>query len=221
MNRDAAAPAHGTKPSAAERAYTAIRSDILNGVHPAGTMLSEGALAASIGVSRTPVRTALARLRDDGWLTIYPKRGALVRGLDDRAITDLADARLVLEATSIRRADPAARVELADHLEEQIAEQERVLTAGDLPAFVESTVAFHRSFVAIGGNTVLLELYDRLADRQRFLLFSYGAVLLERREAVVAEHLELLERLRHDPIGFSETLRAHICETIGSPLTPL
>lgn len=221
MNRPAVVLADGSEPSAAERAYDAIRSDILNGVHPAGTMLSEGALAASIGVSRTPVRTALVRLRDEGWLTIYPKRGALVRGLDDRAIVDLAEARLVLEAMSIRRADTAARSELADQLEERIADQERVLTAGDLPAFVESTVAFHRAFVEIGGNTVLLELYDRLADRQRFLLFSYGDVLLERREAVVAEHRELLEQLRHDPVGFAETLRAHICETIGSPLTPL
>src|SRR5699024_1895999 len=164
--------------SATDRAYTAIRAAILDGRHRADTMLSETDLAESIGVSRTPVRTALTRLQDEGWITIYPKRGALVRGLDERTITDLADARLVLEATSVRRASPGQRAVLAERLAADLDAQERALAEGDIAAFVEMTVAFHRGFVEAGGNSVMLELYDRLADRQRFLLFDYGEVLL-------------------------------------------
>src|SRR5699024_11778557 len=59
--------------SAAERAYRVIRSQILSGVHAPGTMLGEAALAAEIEVSRTPVRVALARLQDEGWILIYPR----------------------------------------------------------------------------------------------------------------------------------------------------
>ncbi len=65
-------------PSAADLAYRHIRDAILTGAYEAGTMLGEIPLAEEIGVSRTPVRTALALLQDEGWVTRYPKRGALV-----------------------------------------------------------------------------------------------------------------------------------------------
>src|SRR5699024_3090654 len=86
--------------SAADRAYRVIRSQILSGVHAPGTRLGESALAAEIEVSRTPVRVALARLQDEGWILIYPKRGAIVQGIDERTIVELADARYVLETTA-------------------------------------------------------------------------------------------------------------------------
>src|SRR5699024_10843996 len=121
----------------------------------------------------------------------------------------------------VRRASPGQRAVLAERLAADLDAQERALAEGDVDAFVEMTVAFHRGFVEAGGTSVMLELYDRLADRQRFLLFDYGEGPLERRDAVITEHRELLERLCEDPVGFASVLHAHICETIGSPLTPL
>ena len=55
-------------------------------------------------MSRTPVRAALARLQEEKWVTIYPKRGALVNGLSDRDISEIADARYMLEASAAQRA---------------------------------------------------------------------------------------------------------------------
>lgn len=205
--------------SATGRAYTAILDAILNGRHLPGTMLSEAALAAQVGVSRTPVRTALARLQDDGWVAIYPKRGAIVRGLSERDIADLADARLILESTSVQRARPEDLQLLAERLDSEVAVQREALDGGDVRAFIESTVAFHRSFVQAGRNRVLLELNDRLADRQRFLLFSYGDTLLARCADIIAEHQGLVAHLRAgDAEAFSEALRHHIGDTLGTPL---
>lgn len=210
-----------TGESAVDRAYAALRAAILDGTHRAGTMLSENALADALGMSRTPVRAALARLQDEGWITIYPKRGALVRGLDAKAVADLAEARLVLEATAVGRADPAVRRTLSEELVYEVDRQRRVLSAGDFAAFVESTVMFHRSFVEVSRNDVMLELYDRLADRQRLVLFTHAESLIERQDHIVQEHLELLDRLRDDPVGFGDSLRVHICEAIGTSLAPL
>src|SRR5699024_3121576 len=99
--------------SAAERAYRVIRSHVLGGVHVPGTMLGEAALATEIEVSRTPVRVALARLQDEGWILIYPKRGAIVQGVDERTIVELADVRYVLETTAVDRAPDQLRRRLA------------------------------------------------------------------------------------------------------------
>ncbi|WP_068154327.1 GntR family transcriptional regulator [Rhodococcus phenolicus] len=207
--------------SAADRAYAAIRGDILNGVHAPGTMLGEAGLAAGLGVSRTPIRAALVRLQEEGWITIYPKRGALVRGLTEKDISDLADARLVLEATSIARAPRAARDTLADRLDAGIAAQQGALAAADLDRFIELTIAFHRSFVEVSGNAVILEMYDRLADRHRFLLYSHGGTLLSRSAEIIAEHRTLIQLLRDDHRGFGEALASHLGDTHGADLRPL
>lgn len=202
---------------AADRAYQAIRSDLLHGELRPGMMLGEAALAGRIGVSRTPVRAALARLQDEGWITVYPKRGALVRGLDEARVVELAQARLILEATAVQLAGAPERAALADRLRAGIAAQRDALAASDLRGFIELTVAFHRGFVEAGGNQVLLELNDRLADRQRFLLISLGDTLLARAAATVAEHEHLIELLA-TPGEFAEALRAHLAQTHGADL---
>ncbi|MGW9629576.1 GntR family transcriptional regulator [Agromyces sp. NPDC055520] len=208
--------------SAAERARAAIRAAILDGTHRPDTMLSENELAAQLGMSRTPVRAALSRLQDDGLITIYPKRGALVRSLSTREIADLADARLILETAGVQRATSAARLALADRLEPGLAAQRDALAARNLDGFVTLTIAFHRSFVEAGGNAVLIEVGDRLADRQRLLLSAHRDTLFDRVDEVVDEHRALIERLRaDDPAGFAEALRAHLMDTHGPELGPI
>ncbi|MGW0816971.1 GntR family transcriptional regulator [Streptomyces viridiviolaceus] len=208
--------------SASERAYAAIREAILDGTHQPGTMLGEAALAADLGVSRTPVRAALGRLQDEGWITVYPKRGALVRGLSEKSVRDLAEARLILESTAVQCTTTEHRAALAARLEEGIGQQKQAFAERDLDRFIELTIAFHRSFVEAGDNLVMLELNDRIADRQRFLLYSYGETLLARCADLITEHEELIARLRADDVpGFSDVLRSHVGETFHSGLRHL
>jgi len=204
-----------TEASASERAYRVIRDGILDGSHQPGAMLGEASLAQALGVSRTPVRAALARLQEEGWVVVYPKRGVLVRGLGDRQVLELADARFVLETTAVDRAPADLRRRLADRLEESIAAQREAFAAREVRSFVELTLQFHRGFVEAGGNEVLLELYDRLSDRHRFVLFASGARLLARCAEIVDEHQQLTDRLRAGDVrAFALILREHIGEVL-------
>lgn len=197
--------------TAATRAYAHIRDGIIEGRYETGTMLGEAALAAELDLSRTPIRAALVRLQEEQWITIYPRRGALVRGLSDRALSDLVDARFVLESAAVGRADADQIRQLATRLEGQIAQQQAAFEAEDIARFIELTTAFHRSFVEVGGNEVLLELSDRLADRQRYMLFKIGPRLLQRCASILDEHRQLVAALGDsDPARFAETLRNHI-----------
>lgn len=205
--------------SASERAYQVIRNSILDHTHRPGTMLGEAALASDLGMSRTPVRVALARLQDEGWLVIYPKRGAQVQGLTERATAEVADARLVLESTSVDRAAPLMRQRLAARLEESVAAQRVAFDDGDVARFIDLTLEFHRGFVEVSENRVLLELYERLVDRHRFLLFGSGARLLARCTDIIAEHVVLIEQLREgDTRSFARALRNHIAETSATSI---
>ena len=213
VGRHIASPGDGLdgNTSAAERAYRVVRNGILNGAYPANTMLGEETLATEIGVSRTPVRSALARLQEEGWIVIYPKRGALVRGLSERAIGDLQDARLILESAGASRANAAVRDALTDRLHDSIAAQRAAFRDRDVRRFIELTIGYHRAFVEAAGNDILLELNDRLADRQRFLLFSKGEHLLARCDDIITEHETLVEHLRTgNATAFTEALRKHL-----------
>lgn len=195
---------------AADRAHAAIRQAILGGEHAPGTMLSENDLAARLSMSRTPVRAALARLQDEGWVTIYPQRGALVRQLSDAEVRESAEVRHALESAGIQRGDAARRERLAHQLAGNVAEQERALATGDFPAFATLALRFHRAFVEMSGNGVMLDVYDRLQDRQYLSIVRSADRIAGDPGQVLAEHRTLLDDARRgDWAAFSTHLTAH------------
>lgn len=210
--------------SASVRAYRYIHDAIIEGAVASGEMLAETGLAEQLGMSRTPVRAALLRLQEEQWVTIYPKRGALVTGLSDRDIAEIADARFIFETTAVQRASAETLNALIPRLEDSLARQEQAaeaLEAGDLRQFIDVTTEFHRMFVESGGNTVLLELSERLSARRRYTLFRLGEELVERREAMLAEHRALVDALRAGDVGlFADILRAHLRDTHHTQVGP-
>src|SRR5690606_14857237 len=87
-----------------ERAYRYIREGIQKRLFRPGERLREVDLAATIGLSRTPIREALARLESEGLVTHDPMRGIMVAELDYSTITELYYMREVLEGTAARLA---------------------------------------------------------------------------------------------------------------------
>jgi len=201
--------------SSAARAIASIRQAIIDGTFPAESMLSESQLAAQLGMSRTPVRTALARLQDEGWIRIYPKTGALVRGLTPEDVADIVDARVALETSGVTRATAEVRTRLAVDLLPAIQEQREVLAGGDMRRFVQLSVEFHGAFVAVGANPYLIGLGERLSDRQRQMLFAHQDAMRSRSGHIIDEHQQLLDCLRDDdPARFDHFLRAHLFDTL-------
>src|SRR5690625_2907115 len=145
------------EPSTADRAVMFIRDAIIDGTFVTESMLSEVDVAEQLGVSRTPVRLALARLQDEGWVRIYPKRGAMVRGLSSDERTDLSHARFVLESSGVMLASSTERTRIADDLKPNLAEQRTAFTAGDITRFIDLTLEFHSAFLHVGSNRYLIE----------------------------------------------------------------
>src|SRR3954452_20624328 len=143
---------------ASQRAYADVKRRILDGTLPGGELLSEGEVAAGLGMSRTPVRAAFALLEGEGYLKLYPKRGAVGPPISPREAEEVIEARWVIERYAIEHATPEAGAELA-----------ALADAGEGEDFVEADRAFHRALVAGTGNAILLAVYDTLRDRQRRL----------------------------------------------------
>ncbi|CAM3819141.1 MULTISPECIES: GntR family transcriptional regulator [Tsukamurella] len=203
--------------SAAERAHTHIRDAIVRGDFAPGTMLSENALAAELAMSRTPVRAALTRLQEEGWVCIYAQRGAQVQGLSPQEIRESAQLRHALETAGVLQSDAAGRAELADRMPENLAAQERALRSGDFAAFAEAAMAFHGAFVDLAGNSLMSATYARLRDRQRFSLTTHAGRISGDPDHVLADHRAVLDAaVAGDWVRFAELLDAHQRDSYGT-----
>lgn len=152
--------------SKAETVYEAIKESILEGQLPPGERLVESELTERFGVSKTPVREALAKLKQGGLA-----RGSIYKGLtvvrpSVQDVLAACEVREVLEGLVARGAAQTATFELREALAASIAEQE---AARDERRFYELTNGFHELLLRHCGNPVLQDVLERLYEQNRLL----------------------------------------------------
>jgi DNA-binding GntR family transcriptional regulator len=168
-----------------DRAYAFTKQRLLDATYADGDLLTEGEVAAALGMSRTPVREAFLRLEGEGLLRLYPKRGALVVPVSAQEVEAVMETRMLVErfafAKAIRRG-----ADVTGAMLDAIARQERHAEAGDLDAFVAADREFHAAVVGAAGNEIVRALYDSLRDRQQRM----GVAALRREPRRLGQILE-------------------------------
>lgn len=148
------------------RAVTDLRRRILDGDLPGGSRLFEVALAADLGISRTPVREAMARLAEEGLLDRAPGGGFMVRAFSLEDAVDAIELRGLLEGAAARlAAERGAGAPALAALRGILARIDAVLGAGegiDLQAYADLNTAFHAGLADLCGSAVLSREIDRV-----------------------------------------------------------
>ena len=139
---------------ARDHVYDRLRESIVTAELAPGRQLSENELAGRLGVSRTPVREALVRLRDDRLVDIVPQLGTFVARISDRALADAQFVREALECAAIRLA--AVRATPADVLALRaiLSRQEAARDAHDFERFSALDDELHRALCELSGHDV-------------------------------------------------------------------
>jgi DNA-binding GntR family transcriptional regulator len=199
----------GNEP-ARTRAYTALREAIVAMELPPGARLSENELAGLLGVSRTPVREALIRLRDEQLVEIAPQRGTFVTPISVRGVLDAQFVREALECAAVRlAAQRATDTDVAD-LTEMIQAQQRSREAGDLEAFYLLDEAFHARLTDLSGHPIASSLAQRAKghlNRVRRLSLPVPNYI----ETMIAEHEAVVTAVAdHAPDTAEQNLRHHL-----------
>jgi DNA-binding GntR family transcriptional regulator len=198
-------------PSTAQRAYEHVKAQLLDGRFRDGELLSEGAVADAVGISRTPVREAFLRLASEGLLELYPKRGALVVPVSAVDAVELFETRVLVESHCIRTALGLDAAGLGEAARAALEEGRVLAGSGDRAGFIAADRALHRTWVAAAGNRVLLTLFDQLRDRQQRVAASIIASGRRAPAQLVAEHEEIVLALcANDADAAVEALRAHL-----------
>ncbi|WP_324192870.1 GntR family transcriptional regulator [Nocardia transvalensis] len=197
--------------SSADRAYQEVKERILTGALSGGELISEGEIAAELGTSRTPVREAFLRLETEGWMKLYPKRGALVTPISPHEAEHVAHARYVVETAAVRTVSAGDRSALTAALRSSLARQHELAETGDIETMAVVDTDFHRTYVAAAANPLLTGFYDSLRERQRRM----NSVALHRGSTdfarILQQHTRLAELIEAgDPDGFAAALIEHL-----------
>jgi DNA-binding GntR family transcriptional regulator len=208
-----ATPAARTSPPKASRTYLAgtvyeaLRRDILEREFVPGEPLTEQELSRRYGVSRTPVREALAKLERDRLVHVVPKKGAFVRSISHDDVRELYQIREALEALAVRLAAPRfERGELQgfEARFRDIKARGAKATPADVRALGEE---FHGVVLKRAGNTRLLEALEQIREQIRPVWTM--AILAPRRvQGLVHEHLSIIDALKRPDARRAERLMA-------------
>ena len=212
---DPAGPAFATK---SDLAYTRLRSLILEGELAPGAVLPQAALAQTIGISTTPLREALRRLKQEGLVDLDAHRDARVRPLDAGEARDLLELRGSLDPLA---ASLAAQRRTETDLADIRAALDGLDALGARPsaAQLESHHRFHRAIHRASHNVLLVETLDGLwvkTDRYRRHGLEAGRSQDEL-DARAAEHRQLFEAVRDgDAETAADLMSRHVATSLGA-----
>lgn len=189
--------------------YNSIRGQILMGELAQGERLIETELAVTLGVSRTPIREAIRRLVQEGFLEMKPNNGTHVRRITPRDIISTYKVREALEGFSAREAAFHATPRDIDYLHEHAERMNQLHPTRDALAHLEQDLAFHVAVAEISRNRVLIDLQDSLHGR---ILQSQTIIRkLDPQNAAGEQHRHIIGAIaRNDVLEAEQLMRSHL-----------
>ena len=182
-----------------EEVYEHLRAMMHHGQLRPGDELDLNALAAGIGISRTPLRDALLRLECEGFVEIQNRRGVRVTPLTLKRIRDIYEILAGLESTALRSVAERVTPRVVERMDEMNQEMRRALDAGDFARFYDANLAFHGAYLHLSHNEELLHrihtLKQRLYDFPRLPGF-----VPEWERASIEEHQAMIRALQGERV---------------------
>jgi DNA-binding GntR family transcriptional regulator len=197
----------------------ALRSAIVAGELSAGELYSVHDLAATLGVSRTPVREALIQLASKGMVRFERNRGVRILQTSAHDLEEVFELRLLLEVPSARLAVDRIGQDGIAEMEAILGLMNRAAADGDEQSLMRHDRRFHGLILEAAGNDRLAVFVDSLRD----LVLTRGvstAGASRSLQDIADEHVPILERIKAgDGDGAAEAMRAHVLRTAQLLLT--
>jgi DNA-binding GntR family transcriptional regulator len=196
-----------------EQVFEIIRERVITGMIPRNVPIRQDALANELGVSKIPLREALARLEQEGLLTSQANRGYFVRPMSTAEAEELFELRLLLEppaaalgAANADENDRAATLEAFEALDSA--------ASNNLASVASCNRTFHTALVRPSGRVLTTQLVERLTVlSERYVIAHLKPAGREHRAHL--EHRDLLDAwLAGDGATVERLLAAHIQATL-------
>jgi DNA-binding GntR family transcriptional regulator len=190
------------------KAYAALKSVIV-GMDVYGSRneirLDERSLAEEFGISRTPVREAMAQLEREGFVRSVPRRGVYVVRKTKREVIELITAWAALESMAARLITKNASGDEIASLRRMFATFENGEVGAHLDEYSEINIEFHQTIVRLSRNTVLVQLAENLFTHMRMIRRKTIGEK-DRADRSIRDHMHIIEALEARDIVRAETL---------------
>jgi DNA-binding GntR family transcriptional regulator len=205
-------------PTKSDFAYVRLREMIMNGDLAPGEVLNQAELAPAIGISTTPLREALRRLKSEGLVELDAHRDARISPLTAEQARDLVEVRMSL--------DPLAAALAAERRSSADIREMREALSGLRPLSKSPTFAdlvahrrFHTAIYTAARNEILISSLDALwdtADRYRRLALAEVRDQAERERTASEHHALLGYVINRDAAGAADVMRRHVGASLGA-----
>jgi len=195
-----------------DKAYTALRNVIMSsGIYRSRTdiRLDERQLAQDFGISRTPVREAMAQLEREGFVRSGPRRGVYVVRKTKREVIELIQAWAALESMAARLITEHASEQDIAGLRRMFATFEGDKLHAKLDEYSEVNINFHQTIIKLSGNQALIRLAENLFTHMRMIR---GSTIGEddRVDRSIRDHMNIIEALEaRDTRRAEDLVRQH------------
>jgi DNA-binding GntR family transcriptional regulator len=193
-----------------EECYVRLREAILKEQFLPNERLIEMDLAQSLGAGRAAIRTALARLEQDGLVERERYRGARVRLISEAEAIEILEVRAALESLAARHAAQKITPEQSDTLFTLLAEQQQCINAGDLLGSSDVNARLHQTILRIAEHRLATRVLEMLKPQS--VRFQYRTILVPgRSERSFQEHRAIVEAItKHDADLAEAAMRQHL-----------
>ncbi len=195
--------------SLTERTVETLRNAIINEDFMLGEPLSETLLAESLGISKSPVREALAQLKAEGLVTIIPQKGTFVFTLTPKEQKELSQMRFILEAAALDLAYELNRDKLIKTLKDNLQAMQLQLAKDDLDKYLVFDGSFHIVLFDLCDNSYLRDAYNQVSGKHSALRLR-SARRPKHIEKTYADHETFVACIEKDDLsGAKEVLKSH------------
>lgn len=195
--------------------YRKLKTAIRKRYIKQGSQLVEIALAGKLGVSRTPVRSAIKKLEAEGLVNSIPNRGAFVITPTQQEIEETFLVRAQLETMAVRLTATIITPEQIAQLRKLIAIEATVFDKSDLEEYYDANDNLHLKIAEFSGNSVLYRYIKELLDRTRIYLILYDP-FYKLEYCPTNDHQEIIDAIaNHDAPAATAALEKHINSSVN------
>jgi DNA-binding GntR family transcriptional regulator len=184
-------------PSFKHKAYAALKNAIVAMdiyQNREEIRLDERKLAQDFGISRTPVREAMAQLESEGFVRSVPRRGIYVVRKTRAEVIEMITAWAALESMAARLVTQTATAEQIAGLREMFTTFEGDEVRAHLDEYSEVNIEFHQTIIKLSANRVLIEMAENLFTHMR-MIRRKTIVEKDRVDRSIQDHIKIIEAL--------------------------
>jgi GntR family transcriptional regulator, rspAB operon transcriptional repressor len=207
-------PLSGFTGSLGQRVYQTLRQAILSLEYRPGEILRKPEICEALGVSRSPVADAVARLQAEGLVDVVPQAGTFVARFSMQEIREGAFLREAIELAAIEWVAEIITEDQLTLLRRNLTVQAALVTDGDIPGFYAMDAAMHELLLSFTGFPRLAQVSETAwahVNRARQLILPVPG----RIQATLAEHHSILAAIEaRDPVAARAAVRSHLRQLI-------